>query len=89
MSPTWFSLAIEATLLAVEAQQVVGLRLMKIAFGGAAAQAEIARMLTEKSTAAAETALTVATGGSARKVVKRYRSRVKANARRLRRRRPR
>jgi hypothetical protein len=85
MAPTWFSLAVETALLAMEAQQVIGLRLMKIAAGGAAAQAEIARMLLEKSATAAETGLTVATGGSARKVVKRYRSRVKANARRLRR----
>ena len=82
---TWFSLAVDATLLAIEAQQVVGLRLMKIASGGAAAQAEIQRMLTEKSTAAAETGILVAAGGSPRQVVKRYRSRVKANARRLRR----
>src|SRR5262245_43998023 len=83
MIANWFSLAFETALLAVEAQRVVGLRLVKIAAGGAAAQAEIARMLTEKPAAAAEAALTVATGGSARKVMKRYRSRVRANAKRL------
>jgi hypothetical protein len=40
-------------------------------------------MMTEKAFASAEAMTTVATGGSARKVVRRYRTRVKANARRL------
>jgi hypothetical protein len=67
----------------MEAQRVIGLRLMKIAAGGAGAQNEVSRMVAEKVTAFAEAATTLATGGSARKVVRRYRTRVKANARRL------
>jgi hypothetical protein len=80
---TWLALSVDGARLAFETQQVIGLRLMKIAAGGAAAQAEVTRMITEKAFASAEAAATVATGGSARKVVRRYRTRVKANARRL------
>ena len=61
-------------------RRVIGLRLMKIAAGGAGAQNEVSRMVAEKVTAFAEAATTLATGGSARKVVRRYRTRVKANA---------
>ena len=79
---TWLALSADSARLAFEAQQVIALRLMRIAAGGAAAQSEVARMFTEKAFACGEAAATVATGGSARKVVRRYRSRVKANARR-------
>jgi hypothetical protein len=40
-------------------------------------------MMTEKIAAAAEAAVTLGLGGSGRKVVRRYRTRVRANARRL------
>ena len=43
-------------------------------------------MVTEKMLALAEAAVTVATGGSAHKVVKGYRKKVQANTRRLKRR---
>ena len=66
-----------------EAQIVMALRAMRLAQGGALAQAEATRMMTEKGAALAEAAMTVATGGSARKVVRGYRSRVRANRRRL------
>ena len=80
---TWLALSADNARLAFETHQVIGLRMMKIAAGGAAAQAEVTRMFTEKAFASAEAATTVAFGGSARKVVRRYRTRVKANARRL------
>jgi hypothetical protein len=83
MFATWFMLAAEGAQLGIEAQQVIALRLMKIAVGGAAAQTEVARMMTEKVTAAVEAVGTLATGGSSRKVVRRYRTHVRANARRL------
>jgi hypothetical protein len=79
----WFRLAAESMRFGFEAQHVIGLRCLKIAAGGAAAQAEIARMISEKSVALAEAATTVATGGSARAVMTGYRTRVRANARRL------
>jgi hypothetical protein len=80
---TWFALSADNARLAFEAQQVIALRLVRMAAGGTAAQAEMTRMFSEKAFACGEAAATVATGGSARKVVRRYRTRVKANARRL------
>jgi hypothetical protein len=80
---TWLALSADNARLAFEAQQVIALRMMKIAAGGAAAQAEVTRMVSEKAFACGEAAATVAFGGSARKVVRGYRTRVKANARRL------
>jgi hypothetical protein len=80
---TWLALGADNARLAFEAQQVIGLRMMRIAAGGAAAQAEMTRMVTEKAFACGEAATTLALGGSARKVVRGYRTRVKANARRL------
>jgi hypothetical protein len=83
MFRTWLALTADGARLAMEAQQVIGLRALRIAAGGALAQAEFTRMVTEKAFASAEAATTVAMGGSTRKVVRRYRARVKANARRL------
>jgi hypothetical protein len=42
-------------------------------------------MVTEKAAAFVEAAVTLAAGGSAQKIVRRYRRHVRANARRLRR----
>jgi hypothetical protein len=83
MLGSWFVLTMEGTRLAIEAQQVIALRLMKIAAGGAGAQREVARMMTEKAVAATEAAATLATGGSRRKVVRRYRPHIRKNKRRL------
>ncbi len=81
----WFKLASDATLLAMEAQTVIGLRLGQIAMGrGSLAENQL--MVTEKMLAFAEAATTVATGGSAHKVVKGYRKKVRANTKRLKRR---
>ena len=66
-----------------EAQVVMSLRAMRLARGGALAQAEANRMVTEKSAALVDAAMTVATGGSAEKVGRGYRTRVRANKRRL------
>jgi hypothetical protein len=78
----WFRLASDATLLAMEAQTVIGLRLGQIAMGrGSLAENQL--MVTEKMFAFAEAATIVAMGGSAHKVVKGYRKKVRANTRRL------
>ena len=80
----WLRLASDATLLAMEAQTVIGIRLGQIAMGrGTAAEAQL--MVTEKVLALAEASVTLASGGSAHKVVKAYRKKVRANTRRLRR----
>lgn len=83
MIKDWFALTADGMRLGMEAQHVIGLRLMRIAAGGTLAQTEVTRMITEKTDAFAEAAMTLANGGSAHKVIRRYRSHVKANKRRL------
>ena len=73
----------DTAMLAFESQQVIALRCAMFATGGSAAQAEAQRMVTEKFMAAGEAALLVATGGTPAGIVAGYRSRVRANARRL------
>jgi hypothetical protein len=76
--------AAEGARFAFEVQQVIALRALKIAAGGAAAQIEATRMISEKALAAAEAAAILTTGGSGRKVARRYRTHVRANLQRLR-----
>ena len=76
-------LGYDAARLGYEVQTVMALRMMKLARGGLAAEAEMQRMMTEKGVAFAEAATTLATGGSMNKVVRRVRSRVSQNKRRL------
>jgi hypothetical protein len=75
-------LAIDSTLLSLEAHTVVGMRLSQIAIGrGTPAETQL--IVTEKVFAFMEAATTVATGGSAHMVVRDYRRHVRANAKRL------
>lgn len=83
MLEAWMRLAFTSALALQEAQTVMVLRTLRLARGGALAQAEMSRMVTEKGAAFVEAAMTVATGGSPEKVVRGYRSRVRANKRRL------
>lgn len=69
--------------LGFEAQGVIARRLTVLAAGGPAARDEAARMVGEKVLAAGDAALTLASGGTAREVVRNYRKKVRANARRL------
>lgn len=48
MLGTWMRLAVQSTLLGLEAQRVIGLRMIEIARGGSRAQAEMQRMIVEK-----------------------------------------
>lgn len=75
-------------LLGLEAQQVILLRSFQIANDLASAGFEMQRMITEKMFASNEASFTVMRGGSADSVVQGYRRKVRANARRLRARRP-
>jgi hypothetical protein len=79
----WLRLTFDATLLGFESQRVVTLRLARLAAGGAAAEIEARRMVLEKGAAFLEAATTLAVGGSAGKVIRRYRTHVRANERRL------
>ena len=83
MSRNWMRFTHDAVMLGLEAKRVIGLRLIKLSSGGPAAQAEAFRMVSEKSAALTEAGLTLARGGSAGSVIRRYRTRVRSNKRRL------
>lgn len=82
----WWKYSRDLALSGFEAQRVIALRLLKLAAGGPAASAEAQRMVVEKWAASAQAAATLARGGSPAKVLKRYRSLMRSNERRLRRR---
>ena len=83
MIKNWMKLATDMALLGVEAQQVIGMRLARIAAGGRGADFENKRMVSEKIAAAQEAAMSLMTGGSPEKVVTRYRTHVRKNKTRL------
>jgi len=70
-------------LLALEAQKVVELRLMKLASGGDEGWAEAEQMVSEKVSALVEASGTLMMGGSTDAVVSRYREHIAANTKRL------
>jgi len=78
----WMKLATATPMLAFEAQPVIWPRLSRAAIGQGS-HAENLLMVTEKMSAFAEAAATIATGGSPHKVVKGYRRKVRANVKRL------
>ena len=75
---------LDMMMLGVEAQQAFWLRTMKLARGGKPGEREARRMVAEKMTAAGEAGLKLARGGSPKAVVRSYRTKVRANIRRLR-----
>lgn len=83
MFSVWMKLSSDILLANFQAQRVIALRLAKLAQGGPAAEAESRRMVTEKMAAATEAATSLATGKSPRSVVRRYRTIMRANERRL------
>jgi hypothetical protein len=83
MFSTWMKLSLDAARLGYEVQTVMALRMLKLARGGKAAEREARRMVAEKGVAFAEAASTLGLGGSMNKVVRRVRSRVSQNKRRL------
>ena len=60
MFRNWMPMTSDAVMLALESQNVIGLRLMKLSRGGRAAEAEAMRMVAEKSGAIAEAGMTLA-----------------------------
>jgi hypothetical protein len=83
MLTLWVNFAFDSALLCAEAQEVMGLRLMKIAGGGIHAEREARLMIAEKSIAFADAALCLASGASIQGVMRRYRKLVRANKHRL------
>jgi hypothetical protein len=83
MMTQWMNFAFDLALLCAEVQEVMGLRLMKIASGGVHAEREARLMVAEKSIAFADAALCLASGASIDRVMHRYRKLVRANKHRL------
>ena len=79
----WWKLPQDLVAANLEAQRVIALRLAKLARGDAAARKEAQRMANEKIAASIEAGLTLASGGSPEKVLRRYRALMRANAKRL------
>ncbi len=86
----WLKVGWDAWSLGVESSSVIGLRTLKIAAGGAGADAESRRMVEEKLRAAAEWQAMAMTGAlglsphrAAAKTLAHYRRKVLANRRRL------
>jgi 3-oxoacyl-ACP reductase-like protein len=87
---SWISLAFDSWAMGVEASAVIGMRLTKLAAGGADADAEAQRMVAEKVGAAIELQMLAATGGlgtslesAAGRSLRHVRKKVRANRRRL------
>jgi predicted secreted protein len=70
-------------MLAVEANTVIALRMMKLMVGGRSARREAERMVTEKAHAAFEAGASLLAGASGNDIVHRYRQHVARNAKRL------
>jgi hypothetical protein len=73
----------ESALLTLEAQRVIALRMAALAAGGARAQAEAQRMFTEKVITVVRVGGMLTLGSSPASAIRHYRSRVRANERRL------
>ncbi|MFY9754507.1 MAG: hypothetical protein WAK37_01040 [Pseudolabrys sp.] len=88
---SWFTVSSQTALLALEAQSVIALRCLRVAGGGALAQSETTRMITEKVQALGEAqtaaAIGAVSGRSGRQIAKKvagvYKKRVRGNRRRL------
>jgi hypothetical protein len=70
-------------MLGIEANRVIGLRVMKLMRGGRSARREAKLMVTEKMDAALEANARIMAGASADEIIRKYRRRVAANAKRL------
>jgi hypothetical protein len=87
----WFGVAAQTAHLAWEAQSVIALRLMRLGLGGAHAQLEAQRMVSEKFAALMEAQLSATAAAMmgqrshrvAKNVLSVYRKRVRRNRRRL------
>jgi hypothetical protein len=76
---SWFNMM----MLAGEAQQVIWLRTIKLALGGAKAEREAKLMVSEKINSAQVEALKLMMGGSLDSTTKNVRRKVRANRKRL------
>ena len=70
-------------MLAIDANRVVGLRVMKLMLGGRGARREAQLMVGEKIDEAFKASASLMAGASGNEIVRQYRRRVAANAKRL------
>ena len=70
-------------MLGLESGNVIGLRMLKLTYGGSDALSEMHLMIREKIDAAFESGTNVMAGATAVTVIDRYRQHVAANAARL------
>ncbi len=82
MNP-WWKLSTDIAMSGLEAQRVIALRLARLAGGGPKAAREARLMISEKLVAHGKAAVALAGGSSAQSVVSRYRAIMRANAKRL------
>jgi len=79
----WWKYSSDLFAANIEAQRVIMLRMQKLAKGGKKAEREAQKMVSEKMLASIEAATTLATGGTPQKVLRRYRTLMRANGKRL------
>jgi hypothetical protein len=79
----WWNFSNDMAAATFEAQRVIVLRWMKLAQGGPAAQREARKMVSEKIMASTEAAMALASGSSPESVIRRYRTMMRANEKRL------
>lgn len=79
----WWKLPYDIVAANMDAQRVIALRLAKLARGGPRAETEARQMVAEKRTASMEAGISLAAGKSLSSVVRRYRTIMHANERRL------
>ncbi len=78
-----FKLFVEMSMLALEAQQAIWLRSLKVASGGRAGEREAKLMAKEKVSAAQRAVVQAAAGVGPVGITRGYRRKVRANVRRL------
>jgi hypothetical protein len=87
MLNAWLSLSFQAVRLGWDAQNVMALRFIRLADGGASSQSEAYLMVTEKVAALAEATAVAIKGGKGNEVAKMvlnvYQKRVRRNKHRL------
>ena len=83
MRNNWWKLSTDLAFAGLQAQHVIGLRLAKLSKGGPAAQRESRRMVVEKIAASTEAFAALASGRSPDSVIRRYRTIMRANEKRL------
>ena len=87
----WFSVILKSIQLGFESQNVIALRMMRLAVGGPTAQAEARHMIADKIAAGVEAQAVAASGVAsghsdavvAGKILRVFKKRVHANKRRL------